>query len=98
MKNKGQLTQFAKNCAYGSKALIDGICMSEEVAHTELGMKLRNNFDDNAELILEVAKRFAKVVNDRMVPDTDVGSVQEFCDIIQVLVDCCEENNWFEET
>lgn len=91
---KSELTKFAKDCAWGSKALINGMCMSEEVTHTKIGRCFAHGFTDD-EIILEVSKRFAKVVNDQMVPDVENAAVQEFCDIISILVDCCDEHDWF---
>jgi len=89
------LTRYAKECAWGAKRLIDGICMSEEISKTELGRTIAHGWNGSDELIMAVAKRFAKLANDRQAPDVETGEVQEFCDIIQKIVECCEENDWF---
>lgn len=93
---KSELTQFAKDCAWGSRALINGICMSAELVHSDLGRKMANDFvEDNEELILEISKRFAKYANDEIAPEIEGGELQDFCRIISRLVDCCNEHDWF---
>lgn len=68
---KSELTQFAKDCAWGSRAM-NGICLSEEVAHSDIGRKIANGFvEDNEELILEISKRFAKYANDESAPEIE---------------------------
>lgn len=95
---KSELTKFAKDCAWGNTALINGMCMSEEIVHTEIGHIMAHEFvDEHEELILEISKRFAKYTNDQMKPDVDNGEVQDFCNIISRIIDCCEENNWFRD-
>ena len=94
---KSDLTKFAKDCAWGNTAFLNGLCMSEEIVHSELGHKITHEFvEDNNTLILEISKRFAKYTNDTMIPDIETGEVQDFCNIIKTIIDCCEENNWFE--
>lgn len=92
---RSQLTYFAKDCAYGLKRMIDGICMAEEIVHSDIGVAFKNELDEK--LLLEISKRFAKYTNDTMTFDVEVGEVQDFQSIICKIVDCCEENNWFIE-
>ncbi|MBP3543898.1 MAG: hypothetical protein J6J86_06690 [Lachnospiraceae bacterium] len=93
-KSKKELTGYAKDCARVSKAIIDVMVMSEEISEMDFSKSIRN--DDDKELLLEIAKRFAKYVNDRMPVDLEIGEVQEMCNIINDLFSVCEENNWFE--
>lgn len=93
-KSKKELTGYAKDCARASKAIIDVMVMSEEISKMDFSKSIRN--DDDKEFLLEIAKRFAKYVNDRMPVDLEVSTVQEMCDIINDLYYICEENNWFE--
>jgi len=93
---KAELTKFAKDCAWGSRALINGICMSEELVHSDLGHRISNGFvENNKELIFEISKRFAKYANDTIAPEIEGGDLQDFCRIIGILVNCCEEHDWF---
>jgi hypothetical protein len=47
--------------------------------------------------LLEVAKRFAKYHKDEIQLDFETGSIQDFCNIINEIIHCCEDNNWFKE-
>lgn len=97
---KSELTRFAKDIAYANKILIDGICMSEEVIYSDIGKTLVKRFDDeNQELIFELAKRFSKYTNDQMSADTETHArtLNDISKILNDIVACCEENNWFEE-
>lgn len=62
----------------------------------QLGHKISNGFlEDNEELILEISRRYAKYPNDEIVPEVEGASIQDFCRIIKILVDCCDEHDWF---
>lgn len=91
---RSDLTQFAKNCAYGANQMLNGVCVAEEISTSDIGKSLVNIEDK--ELILEISKRFTKYAKDQMGFDIFNGSVQDFQNIVQMIVDCCEEHNWFE--
>ncbi len=91
---KSELTEYAKNyCCYASKILTDAMCISEELSKHPISKEIIRN--DNEELKLEVAKRFAKYVKDEIEIDLENGNVQDATNIINELLACCEENNWF---
>jgi len=90
---KSVLTQFAKDCAQGAGQMMNGICMAEKLSKDEIGYKLSNGQDE--ELLLEVAKRFAKYVKEQCSFDVECGEVQDFQEIIRNIVECCEEHDWF---
>ncbi len=90
---RSKLTQFTKECAYGANQMLNGICIAEELSKSDIGQDIINN--DNEELLLEVSKRFAKYTKDQMAFDVENGEVQHFQDIIEKIIECCEENNWF---
>lgn len=92
---KTELTQFAKNCARALNQMINCICLSEEISISTMGYELKNK--NNSELLLEISKRFAKYSNDRIGFDVDIAEVQDFQTIINFIIDCCEENDWFRE-
>ena len=88
---KSQLTAFAKGCAWGANQMLNGICMAGEIAKNPIGRSLP--YDEG--LLLEVSKRFAKHCKDGMAFDVDNSEVQDFQNIIELIIGCCEENNWF---
>lgn len=90
---KAELTRFAKICADGAHNMINGICLAQEAK----GEIQRQIVSGNEELLLEVSKRFAKVAKDEMTFDVEVGEVQDFQNLIALIVECCEENDWFRE-
>lgn len=90
---KSELTAFAKNCAWGAHQMLNGVCMAEEVVKTQIGRSISHD----EELLLEVSKRFAKHCKDTMAFDVENGTVQDFQDIIEAIIYCCEENNWFDD-
>lgn len=93
---KTELTRFAKECAWGANQMINGICMAEEIAKSDVGRVLSNEFDPrHNELLLEISKRFSKYAKDQQSFDTDIGEVQDFQHIISLIVACCDENGWF---
>ena len=73
--------------------MINGLCMAEEIAHSSLGRELINFNDD--ELLLEVSKRYAKYAQDEMDFDTENSETQDFQSIINKIVNCCDEHDWF---
>ena len=90
---KSEISRFAKTCAYGAHQMLNAVCSAEEISKSQIGRELINNCDD--ELWLEVSKMFAKYANDQMCFDVDTGEVQDFQNIIEKIIDCCEENDWF---
>ena len=91
---KSELTKFAKGCAYGANQMLNGVCVAEEISKSNIGRDLINN--DETELLLEISKRYAKYAKDQMGFYVDNGEVENFQNIIEKIVECCEENNWFE--
>lgn len=91
---KSDITRFAKDCAYAHKNAVMLMCISEDISRSTVGKELIN-FDDE-ELLLKVSRRFAKFATEEMHMDVNVGEVQNTQDIINDIISCCEENNWFE--
>lgn len=89
---KSELTKCAKDCSLGLNNFLNGCCLAEEIVKSEIGQDIRNG---NAEVLMEVSKRFAKCAKDNISFDVDTGEVQDFQNIIVQIIDCCEENNWF---
>lgn len=90
---KSDLTKYAKDCTYASKLIVDIMCISEDISSNKISKEIVN--EDNEQLLLEVAKRFAKYINDEMRVDLNNGAVQDCCEVINTLVEKCDENNWF---
>ena len=91
---KSELTRFAKTCSYGASQMLNGVCVAEGISKSNIGQDLIN--DDETELLIEISKRFVKYAKDQMGFDADNGDVQNFQNIIEKIIECCEENNWFE--
>lgn len=89
---KSEMTKFAKDCSYGLNSFLNGICMAEEIEKTNIAKEIHNG---NDELLLEVSKRFAKYAKDQMCFDTDSGEVQDFKNLIDKMIECCDENDLF---
>lgn len=90
---KSDLTKFAQNCVYTHEKAVKLECISEEILKTNIAKELMN---DNQDILMEVSKRFAKYAKESMNVDLDNGNVQNVQNILNAIVDCCEENNWFE--
>lgn len=90
---KSELTAFAKNCAYAHEKAVKLMCISEELVRLDIGKELIN---DDQNILLEVSKRFAKYARENINIDLDNGEVQNLQNILNAIIDCCEENNWFE--
>lgn len=88
---KSELTRFAKNCAWGANQMLNGVCMADEIK----GNICRDILNNDEELLLEVSKRFAKHAKDTMGFDVENGEVQDFQHLIEKIIECCEENDWF---
>lgn len=67
--------------------------ISEDIMRTQIGKELIN---DNQNVLLEVSKRFAKYAKETINTDLDNGEVQNLQNILNAVINCCEENNWFE--
>ena len=89
---KSELTRFAKDCAYGAHQMLNGICIAEEIK----GNISRDLLNGNEEILLEVSKRFVKYAKDYMAFDVETGQVQDFQNIIEKIIECCDDNDWFE--
>ncbi len=88
--NKKSLTKFAKDCAWESRALINGLCMSEELVHSELDRKIANGFVEvNEDLILEIVKIFAKYINDEFGAQIEEENFRIFAVLL------ANEHDWF---
>ena len=70
------------------------VCISEEIAHSKIGKMLK---EENRDVLLEVSKRFAKYATEEMEFDIEIGETQDTQNIINDIINCCEENNWFRE-
>lgn len=94
---EAQIGNFAKMLSDCSYELTNALCLSEEVSHTEIGRVIANyTGDDKSNLIYRISSKFASIVNDRSAPDLEVACVQDACNIIEQVVNCCEEHNWFD--
>lgn len=91
---KKDLTAFAKELANVHHQYLNIACMAEEITKSDIGRKLQNGMDE--ELLMEIAKRYAKYVCNECTVDIDTGETQTCQDIINEVVSCCEENNWFQ--
>lgn len=90
---KSDLTQFAKSCVYAHEKAVKLMCISEDIMRNQIGKELIN---DNKNILLEVSKRFAKYASENINIDLDIGEIQNVQNILNDIIDCCEENNWFE--
>lgn len=91
--NKSDLTIFAKNCAYAHEKAVKLECISEEISKVGIARELMN---DNQDILLEVSKQFAKYTKESMSIDLENGDVGNIQYILNSIINCCEENNWFE--
>jgi len=91
--SKKDITDFAKTLSNAHHQFLNTMCISEEITKSSIGRLLKNRTDDT--LIMEIAKRYAKYVRNECNIDVDNGEVQECQDLINEIIDCCEENNWF---
>ena len=66
--------------------------ISEDIMRTQIGKELIN---DNQNVLLEVSKRFAKYAKETINIDLDNGEVQNLQNILNAVINCYEENNWF---
>ena len=66
--------------------------ISEDIMRTQIGKELIN---DNQNVLLEVSKRFAKYAKETIDIDLDNGEVQNLQNILNAVINCYEENNWF---
>lgn len=90
---KSELTAFAKTLAYAHFQYLNTMCIAEEVSVSDIGKKFRCG--DNDKLLVEIAKRYAKYVRNECSVDLENGAIQNCQNIINDIVACCEENNWF---
>lgn len=90
---KSDLTKFVKDCVYAHEKAVKLECISEDIMRNPIGKELINN---NQSILLEVSKRFVKCAKENMNIDLDNGEVQNLQNILNAIIDCCEENNWFE--
>lgn len=89
---KGEITEFAKKCANAQHQMLNALCQAEEIVHSHIG----NDFNSiDSDLLIEVAKRYAKYAKDECIFDVDTGETQAFQHIIDKIVECCEEHDWF---
>lgn len=100
---KSELTKFAKLAVFTNKTILDSICASEEL-FDEIGRYICNDYGDDEiggcnEVIFEVAKRYAKYTKEMMLaePNLNARTLSDAEEILQKIIDCCQENNWFEQ-
>ena len=89
---KSDLTKFAKDCVYAHEKAVKLMCISEDIMRNQIGKELIN---DNQNILLEVSKRFTKYAEENINIDLDVGEIQNVQNILNDIINCCEENNWF---
>lgn len=77
---------------YAHKEAVKLMYISEDIMRTQIGKELIN---DNQNVLLEVSKRFAKYAKETINIDLDNGEVQNLQNILNAVINCCEENNWF---
>lgn len=77
---------------YAHKEAVKLMYISEDIMRTQIGKELIN---DNQNVLLEVSKRFAKYAKEIINIDLDNGEVQNLQNILNAVINCCEENNWF---
>lgn len=92
---KSELTQYAKRCARASDTLMTGVCYADELSRSEICKEILDK--DNEELLLEISKRFAKYANDQNVFHYENQGFQDFHELINAIINCCDENNLFIE-
>ena len=90
---KSDLTKFAKDCVYAHEKAVKLECISEEITRTNIGKALIN---DNPDILLEVSKRFAKYAKENISIDLDNRDIQNVQNILNAIIYCCDEHNWFE--
>ena len=87
-----ELTQFAKDCVYAHEKAIKLMCISENIMRNQIGKELIN---DNQSILLEVSKQFVKYARENMNIDLDNGDIQNLQNILNAIIECCDENDWF---
>lgn len=90
---KSEITKFAKEIVCAQEKLFDVMCAADEIAHSEIGTIFKNGVSD--ELLIEISKRFAKYVKNDTDIDVDNGDVHTCQDIVNEVINCCVEHNWF---
>ena len=75
---------------YAHKEAVKLMYISEDIMRTQIGKELIN---DNQNVLLEVSKRFAKYAKETINIDLDNGEVQNLQNILNAVINCCEENN-----
>lgn len=94
-QKKSEITSFAKDCAYAHEKAVKFLCMSEQIAHNKIGTLVLD--ESGREVLVEVSKKFSKYVKEEMGFDLDNGDTQSCQDILNAIIDCCEENDWFRQ-
>ena len=74
--------------------MLNAVCVANEIKG-DISRDILNNYD--GELLLEVSKRFARYARDTMGFDVDTGEVQDFQKLVDKIIGCCEENDWFQK-
>lgn len=90
---KSEITQFAKECVYAQNQFLNSMCIAENLKRTDIAKEFRNGIDD--ELLIEIAKRYAKYAKFECTIDLDNSDIQDSQNIINTIVECCEEHKWF---
>lgn len=67
---------------------------SQEIANSKIGKLLKEENDD---FLIEVSKRFAKFAKENINFSLEDCAIDDAVAIINNIIYCCEENNWFNE-
>lgn len=88
-----ELTQFAKDLVVAHNSAIKYIVKSEDIEASKIRKEIITY--DNQELLLEISKRFAKYARAEMSIDLECSSTQDTQDMLNKVIRCCDENDWF---
>lgn len=66
--------------------------MAEENIHDDICERILKG---DEELLIEISKRFAKHTQDENVFYSNSHALQDFEKVINTIIECCEENDWF---
>lgn len=92
---KSDLTRYAKELTFAHQWSVKAMCFHEEISKWPLSKEII--LPENTDLLLEVARRFAKYRKEEMNVDFENACTQDTANILNLIIETCEENNWFEE-
>ena len=91
---KSDLTRYAKELTALHQFAVKILCLSEEIGMMRLSKEII--LPENADLQMKVAKRFAKYRKEEMHVDLENRYTQDSINILNLIIEICEENNWFD--